>query len=284
MKTNLKNTVIFFIISFIWTWFFYLLIIILELNPYHGFGMVLLICGGCAPTFTGMIMAMVTYEKVQRIEYIKRTYQTGRIKLKWWIFIILVFPTVFFLSILLDIIMGGSLPEMTNLRAIIASPLSFFSMILLSFMSGPFSEELGWRGFALDALLNRYGFTKASVLIGLIWGVWHLPLYFMPQTWHGQMGFQFSGFWMFLIFTIGLSLMMSMVYINTSRSNLAAMLMHLSSNFTAQLLVAISLRVEIFKGLFVLLIGIGFAIFVSKINKKAVAERRDYNCTELRIL
>lgn len=66
---------------------------------------------------------------------------------------------------------------MTNLKAILANPLTFFPLIILSFMSGPFSEELGWRGFALDPLLDSFGFTKTSVILGLVWAVWHLPLY-----------------------------------------------------------------------------------------------------------
>ena len=182
---------------------------------------------------------------------------------------ILVFPVIFAASISLDMALGGSLPGMTNLTAVIASPLSFFPLILLSFMSGPFSEELGWRGFALDPLLGRFGFTRASVLLGLVWGVWHLPLYFMPQTWHGQMGFQFAGFWMFILFSIGLSLMMSWVYVNTRRSILSAMLMHLFSNFTAQLLAETSPNVELFRGLLIVAVGAGIAIYMVKAKKDA---------------
>ena len=129
-------------------------------------------------------------------------------------------------------------------------------------MSGPFSEEMGWRGFALDPLLRSLGFTKGSVLLGAIWGFWHLPLYFMPQTWHGQMGFEFSGFWTFMLMSIGLSLMMSWVYIKTNRSILSAMLMHLFSNFTAQLLGTVSLNVELLRGLFILVLGLCCAVWV----------------------
>lgn len=222
--------------SFIWTWVFYFAIILFGLDPYQGIGMVLLICGGCSPTFVAIIMVLTLYNKERKIEFFKRIYQVKRIKPTLWLFIILCFPVIFAVSIGIDLLLGGSLPQMKNLNAIIANPISFLPLILLSFMSGPFSEELGWRGFALDPLLDRFGFTKASVLLGAVWGIWHLPLYFMPQTWHGQMGFSFTGFWMFLLFSIGLSLLTSWVYINTRRSILSAMLMHLFSNFTALVL------------------------------------------------
>ena len=71
MKNRLKHTIIFFIIAFIWTWSFYLSIIFFGLDPYQGTGMVLLICGGCSPTFVGLIMAMATYNKEKRIDYLK---------------------------------------------------------------------------------------------------------------------------------------------------------------------------------------------------------------------
>lgn len=53
------------------------------------------------------------------------------------------------------------------------------------FDPGPFGEELGWRGFALPRLLERWNGLTAALVLGMIWGVWHLPAFFipaMPQT------------------------------------------------------------------------------------------------------
>jgi uncharacterized protein len=271
MKKRQEGTILFFLLSFLWTWAFYFAIVGMGLNPYQGTGMVLLILGGCSPTFVGLILAMATYPTEQRREYFKRIYQTRRIRLFWWLFIVEVMPMITVLSVVLDMATGGSLPGMIKMKAIAENPLVWFPLILLSFLSGPFSEELGWRGFALDPLLNAFGFTKGSVLLGLIWGVWHLPLYFMPQTWHGTMGFQFTGFWMFVLFSMGLSLIMSWVYIHTNRSILAAMLMHLSSNFSGQLLEPFSPKVELIRELIVILVGIAIAIYMITTKKDASA-------------
>lgn len=236
MAKRLKHVIIFFILAFVVTWAFYFSIVAFGLDPYHGTGMILLIFGGCSPTVVGIIMALVTYKKGEKKEFFKRFYDLRYIKPLWWLVAILLFPAIMALSIGLDILLGGAVPAMTNLKAILANPLVWFPLVLLSFMSGPFSEEFGWRGFALNPLLGRFGFTRGSVLLGFIWAVWHLPLYFMPTTWHGSMGFAFEGFWTFILLNVGLSVIMSWVFLHTKRSIFSAMLIHLSANFSAQLI------------------------------------------------
>ncbi len=43
-------------------------------------------------------------------------------------------------------------------------------------------EEYGWRGYALGPLLNRHSALVASLLLGFIWGLWHLPLHFIEGS------------------------------------------------------------------------------------------------------
>ena len=50
-------------------------------------------------------------------------------------------------------------------------------MIGLNLFQGATGEEAGWRGFALPRLQNRVGAIKASLILGLLWGFWHLPLW-----------------------------------------------------------------------------------------------------------
>ena len=85
--------------------------------------------------------------------------------------------------------------------------------------------------------------------------MWHLPLFFMPETWHGQMGFRLAGFWLFLLFQIALSMIMTWVYWNTDRSILSGIFLHFTSNFTAQLLWPYSDRVEALYSILVLAAG-----------------------------
>ena len=52
-----------------------------------------------------------------------------------------------------------------------------------------FGEEFGWRGYSQQPLQERFGVVPASLLIGVIWGFWHLPLWVMPGDGHSTYPF-----------------------------------------------------------------------------------------------
>jgi len=56
--------------------------------------------------------------------------------------------------------------------------LAALNVLLIFLVGGSLSEEFGWRGFALPALQSRWGWRVASLVLGLIWAVWHLPLFY----------------------------------------------------------------------------------------------------------
>lgn len=256
MTRETRNLIVFLVATFIWTWALYAPIAIGGSSPYNMPWMVLLILGGAGPSIVGVAMVLLTYDKAQRRDYWRRTFSLRRIGPAWWAVIFLIFPLVFAVSIGVDMATGGSAPGMDQLKSLIAAPGMIPLAAFLSLMSGPWSEELGWRGFALDPLLRRFGAVSGSIVLGIIWAVWHLPLFFMPATWHGKMGFQLAGFWTFIVFSVGLSLVMTWVYQNTNRSILAAMLLHFTSNFTAQLLATTSNQVEMLRGVLLLAVGL----------------------------
>jgi uncharacterized protein len=107
-----------------------------------------------------------------------------------------------------------------------------------------------------------------SISLGLLWGVWHLPLFFMPATWHGQIGFGLTGFWTFMLRSVGLALLMTWVYLNTSRSILSGMFMHFTSNFTGQLLASISERVEVLETVFIFAVGLTACLLMVRKDRK----------------
>lgn len=90
---------------------------------------------------------------------------------------------------------------------------------------GPLGEELGWRGFALPRLLKRRSALSAGVILGIIWGVWHLPAFIIAGTPQNNMSFP-----IFMISIVALSVLMTWAFKGTRGSVLAAALIHWAFN------------------------------------------------------
>jgi membrane protease YdiL (CAAX protease family) len=88
-------------------------------------------------------------------------------------------------------------------------------------------EELGWRGYALPRLAALMGLGGASVLLGVIWALWHLPLFIMEGT--GSTGQSFP---LYLLHVTALSVAISWLYWKTKGSLLLVMIMHAAVNNT----------------------------------------------------
>lgn len=88
-------------------------------------------------------------------------------------------------------------------------------------------EEVGWRGYALPHLATHLGLGGASVLLGVIWALWHLPLFFLQGS-----GSDGQSFPIYLLHATALSIAMSWLYWKTKGSLLLVMLMHASVNNT----------------------------------------------------
>ena len=88
-------------------------------------------------------------------------------------------------------------------------------------------EEIGWRGYALPRLSERFGLAPASVILGIIWASWHLPVFLYPQS--SLLGQSFP---LYLLQVIALSVAMAWLYWRTNGSLLLVMLMHAAVNNT----------------------------------------------------
>jgi membrane protease YdiL (CAAX protease family) len=86
-------------------------------------------------------------------------------------------------------------------------------------------EEMGWRGYALPRLATHLGLGGASVLLGIVWALWHLPLFMMQGT--GSTGQSFP---IYLLHVTALSVAMSWMYWKTQGSLLLVMIMHSAVN------------------------------------------------------
>ena len=88
-------------------------------------------------------------------------------------------------------------------------------------------EEIGWRGYALPRLAERFGLGLASIILGILWACWHLPFFFISGN--DKYGQSFSSY---LIAVTALSVAMAWLYWRTNASLLLTMVMHAAVNNT----------------------------------------------------
>jgi membrane protease YdiL (CAAX protease family) len=96
---------------------------------------------------------------------------------------------------------------------------SFLQLLII----GPLSEEIGWRGYALEKLQTRWSALTSSLIVGLVWALWHLPLFMMVGTSQHELGVSFTGL---LITLMASSILYTWLYNNTKRSLWSAILLH----------------------------------------------------------
>ena len=96
--------------------------------------------------------------------------------------------------------------------------------LLMVFLGGG-QEEVGWRGYILEPLEARFGLWGGNAVLGVVWSVWHLPLWFMPGTSQASMPFV-----AFAIGLIGLSFFFSWLVKEAGGRPLAGLLVHGTSN------------------------------------------------------
>jgi uncharacterized protein len=109
-------------------------------------------------------------------------------------------------------------------------PAVFLGLLVLITVTGAMDEELGWRGFALPWLQTKMNALNASVLLGVIWSFWHLPL------WFAGLGFETIPFWSYLLIGVSFSILVTTACNHTNGSVLIASLFHLFLNVAVNML------------------------------------------------
>ncbi len=216
-KFGNRNLLLFFFIAFAWSWFFWLLQM-LGFNLY------------VAPFGPYVAAFLLTYIH-ESTEGVKKLLIKGfdpRIGKIWYIPTILLWPVIAGLSFLGASSSEGTPPKLT----ILFQPwLLIWNFVYIFFLGGPLQEEFGWRGYALTRLQARYSALVSSVVLGMIWAIWHLPLnlmYLMEPQYQAGILWPSST----VILFVFVSILFTWIYNNTGGSILATLIFHTMLNLS----------------------------------------------------
>jgi membrane protease YdiL (CAAX protease family) len=109
-------------------------------------------------------------------------------------------------------------------RASVLPAAAIPAVIFATFVRGGL-EEPGWRGMALPVLQRSVGAFQASIVIGVIWAVWHVPLFLMPGS--SQAG---TPFWLYAPAVVGISVIATWLYNAAGGRVLVPVVFHTLSN------------------------------------------------------
>lgn len=137
-----------------------------------GFSGLVALIGAFGPAIAGFVCAGIANGRTGVLQLLRRMV-AWRVSWKAYLFAFVVPFLLAFLPLILLAFMGGSSPHFENLARF---PL-LFPIFLAAIFFGGLSEEPGWRGFALPIMRERHGRVSASLIVGIFWGAWHIPLY-----------------------------------------------------------------------------------------------------------
>lgn len=149
--------------------------------------------------------------------------QVVRWRVSWrWYLVVLTIPALVMLAaFFLWQAMGG--PALTT--PLPAGAWFTIPILIVALLIPSLFEEVGWRGLALPRLQTRFGWLASSLVVGVIWAIWHSPIWFIPDAGFGNLPFP-----IFMLFTMALSVLFAWLYNGTGGSVLLPALAHAAIN------------------------------------------------------
>lgn len=218
----------FYIITFATTWFFWLFAILFNDGLTNTLGMVL---GGLCPATVAIVTVFTSKSDKLKKDFKRKIFNFWKLKPLYIIAAILIFSAIVASSILLSTLFGESLNQFSLTKDFSftgVGVMSAFATILLAAIL----EEVGWRGYGEDAIAEYHSWFKESIIFGFVWAAWHLPLFWIPGTYHYEIR-EMNVLYMinFLVSVAPMGFITTWVYVKNGRSMLSSIIFHLFINF-----------------------------------------------------
>lgn len=229
-KSENNSLFLFFLIAYAFSWLFW----IPEALASHGMALPTAVTGflsspfnpaAFGPLVSALLLTLVNDGWKGVLALLKRGVDF-RFK-KIWLFPIFLLPLVIFAgSILVSVLFGATPLDISVLTNPMVAIVGFIVILLTA---GPLQEEFGWRGFALPRLQTRFNALNSSLILGILWWLWHLPLVFIQGKFMVDSPMLFGALMFEIVLT---TILFTWIYNNTNGSLLATLLFHTAMNWS----------------------------------------------------
>ncbi len=220
MKQLLKkhSFLVYLLFAFLISWSGWLVLVFTNTEP--GFFNPWKLFAAFGPSLAGLFVISIHSGK-KGLRKLWQSLTHFRVHWQWYLISLAAPPALMLASLGIHILFGGK-------GLMFNDPAELYRVIpvfLLVFFFSVLGEEIGWRGFALPWLQKRFNALSSSLILGLIWAVWHLPLFWIPGDFHQQL----SIVW-FILQTVSITILYTWVFNSTGGNLLLILLLHTSSN------------------------------------------------------
>lgn len=220
---------LFFSLTFVFTWVFMSTGLLLHgwLEPVFGElgpGNPVYHLGVYSPAFAAFVVIWVTRGTRGACAYLRRLLHWG-VGIQWYLVVLVGLPAMYFLVSLLSHWVLVTPLAWSFSPWYVAIPHALSMMIL----NPGAVEEIGWRGFALPLLQQRYNALLASLVLGFIWALWHVPAFFIGVDVYARNDIVLA-IGLFFVLVTAMSVIFTFIYNGTKGSTPLAMLAHWMAN------------------------------------------------------
>lgn len=222
-----------------WTWSLHGVVAVTGQGLLEFPAVILAVLGALGPSVVaGFLVAIGRWDRSLDqtvLDFFRRAFDPFVLSWRWYVWIVGLVLVLAVTPVLLD-------PAALREQGLIERGPGLF--LLVGFVFGAL-EEPGWRGYAQEGLQRRLPVVVASLVIGVFWAAWHLPLFFITGTYQAGLGVGTTAFWTFNLGAIVGCPVYAWLYNAAGRVTLAAVLYHALGNVVREFVPDVSNTAEV---------------------------------------
>jgi membrane protease YdiL (CAAX protease family) len=215
----------FFVLTYALSWVLWLPLVVLRDTFPAAPGLVLVLLGSAVPSLLAIVLTAIVFGRGSLRELLGGLL-IWRVDLRWYLVAVLGPVALAGGIVAFNVLLGGPAISINVPLLAVVITLAFHI-----FPGSALGEEIGWRGYALPRLQARRSALSASLILGVIWAFYHLPLFFTGQAFRSP-----SILVPFAISGIALSIILTWVYNTSGGSLLLIVLLYATANLPLTLL------------------------------------------------